>query len=112
MAASNDNSFDPRRRLCPDGACIGVVGSDGRCSVCGASDPGGGADDASSRLGSQEDAAADAFDHEVADQDSPLGDDPAPSAFDPNRRLCADDSCIGVIGKDNRCSVCGRASDA
>ncbi len=24
------------RRLCPDGACIGVVGSDGLCGECGA----------------------------------------------------------------------------
>lgn len=24
------------RRLCPDGACIGVVGTDGTCGVCGA----------------------------------------------------------------------------
>jgi hypothetical protein len=25
------------RSLCPDGACIGVIGSDGRCSECGRS---------------------------------------------------------------------------
>jgi hypothetical protein len=24
-----------RRRLCPDGACVGVIGSDGACRVCG-----------------------------------------------------------------------------
>jgi hypothetical protein len=23
------------RRLCPDGACIGVIGANGRCKVCG-----------------------------------------------------------------------------
>jgi hypothetical protein len=23
------------RALCPDGACIGVIGADGRCTVCG-----------------------------------------------------------------------------
>jgi hypothetical protein len=23
------------RKLCPDGACIGVVGKDGRCRECG-----------------------------------------------------------------------------
>ena len=28
-------TFDPKRRLCPDGSCIGVIGPDGRCSVCG-----------------------------------------------------------------------------
>lgn len=25
-----------------------------------------------------------------------------------NRTLCSDDSCIGVIGPDNRCKECGR----
>jgi len=28
-------AFDPKRRLCPDEACVGVIGSDGECSVCG-----------------------------------------------------------------------------
>jgi hypothetical protein len=30
------------------------------------------------------------------------------SGFDPNRRLCSDDDCIGVIGADNRCRLCGK----
>jgi len=28
------------RRLCPDGACVGVIGDDGRCKVCGKVDDG------------------------------------------------------------------------
>ncbi|MEO8551820.1 MAG: hypothetical protein ABI678_17710, partial [Kofleriaceae bacterium] len=24
-----------RRKLCPDGACVGVVGASGACTVCG-----------------------------------------------------------------------------
>ncbi len=31
----SETAFDPHRRLCPDGACIGVIGPDGRCSECG-----------------------------------------------------------------------------
>jgi hypothetical protein len=27
------------------------------------------------------------------------------------RRLCGDESCIGVIGKDGRCKECGRPAD-
>jgi len=27
------------RRLCPDGACVGVIGADERCAVCGAVSP-------------------------------------------------------------------------
>lgn len=26
---------DQNRRLCPDGSCVGVIGEDGRCKICG-----------------------------------------------------------------------------
>ena len=29
------DGFDPTRRLCDDGSCVGVIGADGRCGVCG-----------------------------------------------------------------------------
>ena len=110
MAASDDDKegdFDPRRRLCQDGSCVGVIGSDGKCTVCGAADPGG-----------ESPEAAPAWDRE--DDDQPLADgeamadaltaEGAADGFDPNRRLCEDDSCIGVVGSDNRCSVCGKTT--
>jgi hypothetical protein len=34
---SIETSFDADRQLCPDGACIGVIGPDGRCKECGRS---------------------------------------------------------------------------
>jgi hypothetical protein len=36
--ADNDETVDPdwdSRVLCSDGNCIGVIGADGRCKVCG-----------------------------------------------------------------------------
>jgi hypothetical protein len=36
--------------------------------------------------------------------------DHEPVAFDPDRRLCTDETCLGVIGLDGRCSVCGRVT--
>jgi len=40
-----------------------------------------------------------------------------PDAAEPNsdwdnRRLCSDDSCIGVIGPNGRCKECGKLSSA
>src|SRR5437868_3449272 len=33
----DENEFNPKaRRLCPDGSCVGMIGPDGRCRVCGA----------------------------------------------------------------------------
>lgn len=111
MAASDDTSFDPRRRLCPDGGCIGIIGSDGRCSVCGIADPGQGTASPSALAGDQGDDSADAGRDVDADEDSTHDGAASSPAFDPKRRLCSDEACIGVIGQDNRCSVCGREAD-
>jgi hypothetical protein len=35
---SDDSAFaDDDRQLCPDGACTGLLGTDGKCKVCGRS---------------------------------------------------------------------------
>lgn len=34
-SGNGETGFDERRTLCPDGACTGVLGPDGRCPVCG-----------------------------------------------------------------------------
>ena len=86
----SDTEFDPSRRLCPDGSCIGVMTSDGHCSVCGRDAKGA--------------AVADvAAVHELPEEPGA-----PPTSFDPNRRLCDDGSCVGVIGSDGRCGVCGQ----
>jgi hypothetical protein len=101
----SETAFDPHRRLCPDGACIGVIGPDGRCSECGRTTDGrpqvlvGGGpppDDA-------EDLQADGGEPDRAEAIAE-----GPSGFDAGRRLCSDGSCVGVIGPDARCGVCGR----
>jgi len=92
--------FDLENRvLCSDGACIGTVGPDGRCKVCGAVYQG---DEPPPRDG---DGAAD---------DPPLpAVDPPPNApapaHDPDERVCCtDECCTGIIGPDGRCGTCGR----
>jgi hypothetical protein len=84
------------RKLCPDGACIGVIGEFGRCKVCGLAYDG--ADDGAFKgeyPAEPEPEAASA----ASDEDS---------AFDDDRQLCPDGACIGVIGSDGKCKVCGR----
>jgi hypothetical protein len=120
----SETSFDSKRRLCPDGSCIGVIGSDGRCGECGRSASGAGPGKAFASVAGEpaanapavSQANADAYD---ADADAYANDAAAePSAstaaaageggFDPSRRLCDDGTCVGVIGPDGRCGVCGR----
>jgi hypothetical protein len=86
-----EGAFDPNRRLCPDGSCVGLLGSDGLCSVC--QRPEGAA------------AAAD------PDDEPPPQFGGTSADFDPGRRLCDDGSCVGVIGADGHCGTCGRKAD-
>ena len=90
--SENELEFDPKRRLCPDGSCVGVLGSDGRCKVCGSLDE--------SAVG----LPPEAFGGGCASSSAGVGAE----GFDPRRRLCDDGSCVGVIGADGRCGVCGQ----
>lgn len=91
-------SFDPtQRELCPDGACIGVIGPDGRCKECG-------------RVGSSQVQDARHRGMRPSANLDATGDDDAPEPFD-DRELCPDGACVGVIGDDGRCRECGRAAE-
>ncbi|MBL0213098.1 MAG: hypothetical protein IPQ07_04395 [Myxococcales bacterium] len=126
------------RVLCPDGGCVGVIGADGLCKVCGRAatnwgnerDRGLQADAADDDEDEDLDDEDDDDDYEDDDSDDPdddddddgEDDDPGPlDALDPStpsligapaewneRRLCKDGACIGVIGPDGICKVCGK----
>jgi len=100
-----ESTFNPQRRLCPDGTCIGVLGNDGKCSVCGTYDP-------DAACSPPPDAPVGAASDEPSDELEDSEVSGALSSFDPNRRLCSDDSCIGVIGEDGRCRECGKPASA
>lgn len=96
--------FDPKRRLCPDGACTGVIGPDGRCNECGRSVGSAGGRESNG-------GASGARSEEVGARSEGVGARASggdPGAFDPGRRLCDDGACVGVIGDDGSCTVCGR----
>jgi hypothetical protein len=105
---SSDERYDPtRRRLCPDGACVGLLDESDRCKVCGRVDPtapvvalDGAPTEAPDDADEAEELAAAAADASDA------------GAFDTNRRLCPDGACVGVIGPDGRCGECGRTAEA
>lgn len=86
------------RELCPDGACIGLIGADGRCRECGRAGERGGERGGSSSAAPSPSAG------------KPDADD-APGEEIDDRELCPDGMCIGVIGANRRCKVCGRAAE-
>lgn len=127
------------RNPCLDDACTGVLDGQGRCGTCGrqatpeelsglALAGPTGPDPSSGDFDEPEGQAriVAAVDMEGGEPSAPATADAATGGssvdpgdgadldggFDPGRRLCPDGSCIGVIGPDGRCKVCGQADDA
>lgn len=120
-----DDSLQPvdleHRFLCADGGCIGTIGSDGRCKICSApiapedveaferatATP---LDDSFVRATpaslSDDTGSDDASDEADWDDDA----DGAPLELE-GRVLCPDGACIGVVGPNGRCKVCGASVD-
>jgi hypothetical protein len=110
QAGSAPEVFDPqRRRLCADDSCVGLVGPDGRCKQCGLAHPEGPPNGAGSAVFASPPALVD-DPPPVRHRAAPIDDSEA--TFDPSRSLCPDGACVGVLGPDRRCSVCGRGPEA
>ena len=117
MENENNNSAGnddwEKRTLCSDPACIGVIGSDGRCKECGKPYEGDAFEDRPFEdLASEPDAEAEE-EEEFAEADDELesyeeDDEPIDDDEWSNRTLCSDPACIGVIGSDGRCKECGK----
>jgi hypothetical protein len=89
-----------QRMLCPDGACVGVIGPDGTCKVCGRVAPNWGDERKRGLLPLEPDADENENEDEITHGAEDLAE--------PDRELCSDGSCIGVIGPDGTCKECGR----
>ena len=124
-----------QRELCSDGGCVGVIGPDGLCKTCGRAaanwgdernrgltplppgddelddDDDDGDDDADDADdGGNDEHGDDAHDGAVPPDLAPaLADPPTTGDWDA-RKLCPDDTCIGLIGPDGACKVCGSAA--
>jgi len=121
------------RTLCADGACVGVIGSDGRCKVCGKPGLAGASvdddeyddeyeDDEYDDDDDEDDEDDDDDDEELAEAAAELADVASPDEVasaggmarseseSDDRALCSDGACIGVIGDNGTCNVCGKAA--
>ncbi len=88
------------RRLCDDGGCTGVIGGDGQCKVCGHAARFWG-DERRRGLRSDDDADRETSEHVIA-RAMPVAEGEVAE-----RRMCADGACVGLLGDDGRCKVCG-----
>lgn len=93
-----------QRQLCPDGGCVGVIGDDGLCKVCGRAALNWGDERKRGLVAEPEpEPPAEAPRVEAAPPDDDVHD------YEwGRRRLCNDGACVGVIGADGKCKVCGK----
>jgi hypothetical protein len=102
------------REVCPDGACIGVIGDDGLCKVCGRAAPNWGDERKRGLVDDQTDAPPD-DDAESDEEDETSDAEHGAERSDvhsreddwDDRALCDNGACVGVIGDDGACAVCG-----
>jgi hypothetical protein len=116
----NESKFDPsQRRLCPDGACVGLIGNDGRCRECGLPASASAASASASAFpspGAPDAPLTDVITDTAGHQSRLAGpggtgdtrDEGGDQGFRPDRRLCEDGDCIGVLDDSGSCPVCGR----
>jgi hypothetical protein len=98
-----------QRTLCPDGACVGVIGSDGTCKVCGRVAPNWGDE----RKRGLVEEPADEEDEDLEDGEESEAEEQAAGEAAPewdDRKLCPDGACVGLIGPNGTCNVCGRSA--
>lgn len=106
------------RILCPDGACNGLVGPDGQCKVCGMIVPNWAEERTRGLQEDPDEPDEDEADEDEDDEDNDEyeDDDREPAAEHEgewtDRKLCDDGACVGVIGPDGTCTVCGKQSAA
>lgn len=93
----DENEDWEKRILCSDEACIGTIGTDGKCKECGkiyeGKLPEGHGTRSNEPIAVPEQTAT-----SLADEDNDWD----------KRILCSDGACIGVIGPDGKCKECGK----
>lgn len=94
----SEHTEQVERIPCPDPSCVGSLGEDGCCRVCGLSGAG--------------DEGPDVAETMVEEQEPPgehpkgLLDEDSLEEIE-SRVLCSDESCVGTVGDDGYCRVCG-----
>jgi hypothetical protein len=102
---NKNTPFNPKRRLCPDGACIGIIGKDGHCTICHSSDS------SEEPAFLPEDLVRDATPTPTVQPNFDSISHAVPPALH-RRRLCEDGTCIGILDSNGVCGICGLGSSS
>jgi hypothetical protein len=96
----DENEDWEKRILCRDESCIGTIGVDGRCNECGKP----------YQCKLSEGQIVKSVQAVAMEKQASMKTESTESHDDWDKRiLCGDESCIGTIGPDGKCRVCGKA---
>jgi len=95
------------RVLCGDDACIGTIGPDRRCKLCGRPYEG---DAEVVGTGAPPAAADDGVEAARSDAGAAPAEPAATAGAGAvgERTCCPDDACVGIIGPNGVCGICGK----
>jgi hypothetical protein len=97
-----------QRLLCADGGCVGVIGDDGLCKVCHRAAPNWGEPRTRGLVTPPDEPEPEAAPAAAASEVTPEAD--VESYEWSRRKLCPDGTCVGIVGADNKCKLCGRSA--
>lgn len=94
--AENSEAAEPAERIpCPDESCVGTLGEDGFCRLCGASS-------AKVPVVSLSDSA------QQQEQQLPMPEPQEDEDLEEGERVCcSDESCVGTVDEKGYCRICG-----
>lgn len=85
--------------------CVGIIGANGRCGVCGKAGDG----KPSQRVEHPHDDLHERQSVEPESEPEPEPEAAATSESDDERIPCEDDMCVGILDATGKCGTCGKA---
>lgn len=93
LEGQEENSLGEEERIpCPDQSCVGSLGEDGRCRVCGI-------------------GMGDVVPGDEGELKGGMDEEEEEPCDMPERIPCPDGNCVGTIGDDGCCRICGLRVD-
>lgn len=91
---------------CSDDMCVGIIGPNGKCGVCGRP---GTPPPQRSTPGHPHDDLHEEVPGEEAAKPEPEPEPERAFAADPDDRVpCLDDMCVGILSSEGKCGTCGK----
>ena len=114
MTDRDSQTIAPEDRVpCPDDMCVGIIGANGKCGVCGkAGTPAEGQekpDHPHDDLHERPSGSVEPVPEPVPGSGSSAAAADDAADTDDERVPCLDEMCVGILSKNGTCGTCGKS---